>query len=121
MLDCVLTAFTLHKAALPQNALVRTKDGEKVLPDKAVVKTEFFKFLEDMLAIIDKVRALLDGNVASANALQSERVRLLVPKENFEKQLQLKLKDSEEIESLKYRMNNACTKSHRSQTIIQSL
>lgn len=108
MVHCVPTAFVLQKMVVKHRASAHDRDLEKVMTDYAVVDTEIKKFGEDMRNITDQIQGSIDGNVARASALDSERVRLIVSKKRFERQLQFRYDDSQAAKNLKYQFRWRC-------------
>lgn len=73
-----------------------------------------------MHAKIDLIQVSLDNQVNRAEALDSERVKLLVSKKSLKRKLQLKSDHSPKVEDLKYRLDGAVAKDRWSDTIINS-
>lgn len=74
-----------------------------------------------MQANIDSIQASLDDEIKRSNAIDSERVKLLVSEKILKRQLQLRTNDSEDDEDFKYRLDRAVAKERQSETIIKSL
>lgn len=121
LLDGVRTALPLHKTASQQRALAHYKDCDKLLADKAVLKTEFFNFRADMQAKINRSHISADGEVVRTNAIIGERIRLPVSEKTPRHRLQMRSGGSQDVEDLKYLLNGAVAKECCSQTITQSL
>lgn len=94
---------------------------EAFLLDKVAVKTEFHKIWADLQAIIDRFQKSLDGEVACANALDSERVWLLFSEKNLKRKLHLRSENIYEVEDLNYGLDGAVVKALRPQTVLESL
>lgn len=106
----VCTAFTLHKTALQQCASTYFKKRRKLLAGKAFVEAQFRKFRAETHTIIDRIETSSDGKTKRENDIDSERVTLLVFGNCLKRQLQLRSEDSQEVETVLYRLDDAAVK-----------
>lgn len=87
-----------------------TKDRDRLLADRLAVVAVICECGDDMYAKADRIKAFLDGEKAGAIVLDGERVRLYISEESYKLQLQLRSEDIQEVEDLKYRLDDAIAK-----------
>lgn len=85
------------------------------------IDAKFRKFREYAQAGNDRLQTSLVEEEARANATVSERVKLLVSEKGFNRQLQLRSEDMQEVEYFKYLLDGAVAKKCRSHTVIESI
>lgn len=117
----VRRALALHNTALQQRVGAGASNFEKLLPDKAVIKTEFHSSQEDMKDMINLFQASLDDYVKRVKVLSSERVKLPVSERSSKRQLSLIANNSHEVENIEYQLEEALAKERRYETITKSL
>lgn len=117
----VRTALPLHKKALSQRTLTYSVECKKLIADIVAIAEELSRIRTVAHSKIDQISTSLEGATKRSNNSGSEHVKVLIFESSVRREPQLRLKDTQEVKILKYRLDGSVTEERRAQKTIGSV